>query len=80
METNNYLMRKFQTNTFFILNCNFNYTMTVLMHLIPVTLNNNMASLCNRTLTSVASLHQKSSLHIYQMKLRRIEIFPRKMH
>lgn len=38
METNNYLMRKFQTNTFFIiLNCNFNYTMTVLMHLIPVT-------------------------------------------
>lgn len=37
METNNYLMRKFQTNTFFMLNCNFNYTMTVLMHLIPVT-------------------------------------------
>lgn len=37
METNNYLMRKFQTNTFFILNFNFNYTMTVLMHLIPVT-------------------------------------------
>lgn len=68
METNNYLMRKFQTNTFFILNCNFNYTMTVLMHLIPVT----PASLCYRTLTSVASLHQKSSLHIYQIKLRRI--------
>lgn len=37
METNNYLMRTFHTNTFFILNCNFNYTMTVLMHLIPVT-------------------------------------------
>lgn len=37
METNNYLMRTFQTNTFFILNCNFNYTMTVLMHLTPVT-------------------------------------------